>query len=766
MPLSLRFFSWSVPALLLAAPALPAQINFDEPPKPLEKPPLTREELAKQEANELLRQARTLYGVGLLRQRNDQLVEALETLEKAAKLDPDSPAPKRALAPLYLLLGRDEDMLAACKFVVERDPGDYETWFLYGQQLKRTGRPKEAADAFRRAVACERSAARPERRLVMLRDLAGLLEMDGQTAEAEKAYRSVIKLLAAERRTIQEVEQLEPGEIDGLAGGCWEKVGKLCIDLKRFDAAGQAFREAQKAYRAVPRPGAGLQAARLYWNLAEVYQAQNRWADALEALDSFLEQQPPEVEPYERKLSLLRKLGRERDVVPVLRKYAQREPYHIGLQLLLARELGKDRDPRFHREAEGIYQKLAESYTNPNIYRGLFRLYQSEDRAERVLALVDETLTAAQPKDDNYDEARVTAAERGRAMLSVLREDASLVNALLRVAVREIEVRQPRERASDTWRLLAVMAARTKQLDKAEALFRQALVRVPPLREPEVYEGLLRVLWAEHKRDAVAAICRQALARKNENNRVLFHYHLALALADQEKYDDALAQADEAIKLTSENGKLMMRCRKVAILRQAERYAAAVAECEAMLKEYSQAAQVREVRYTLSHVYSTMGEHAKSEGQLRLILELDPNDATANNDLGYQMADRNRNLDEAEKLIRKAVELDRAQRRDAAEDEPDNAAFLDSLGWVLFRKGKLAEARDWLEKASALSGGAEDPTVWDHLGDVYYRMDESARARSAWEKALKLYDDDRRARKEERRDEVKRKLKMMDSASP
>src|SRR6202034_2752960 len=99
----------------------------------------------------------------------------------------------------------------------------------------------------------------------------------------------------------------------------------------------------------------------------------------------------------------------------------------------------------------------------------------------------------------------------------------------------------------------------------------------------------------------------------------------------------------------------------------------------------------------LSNVYSASKQPVKSEEQLQLILKIDPFNATVNNDLGYQWADQGKNLEIAEDMIRKAIDLDRTQRRRSAnfsaEDDKDNAAYIDSLGWVLFRRGQIEEGR-------------------------------------------------------------------------
>jgi tetratricopeptide (TPR) repeat protein len=87
-------------------------------------------------------------------------------------------------------------------------------------------------------------------------------------------------------------------------------------------------------------------------------------------------------------------------------------------------------------------------------------------------------------------------------------------------------------------------------------------------------------------------------------------------------------------------------------------------------------------------------------------LKLMPDWAPAMNFLGYVMADHNRELADARKLIEQALKRD-----------PDNGAYIDSYGWVLYRLGQFPEAREQLERAVQLTGG--DPVVREHLGDVY-----------------------------------------------
>jgi tetratricopeptide (TPR) repeat protein len=114
--------------------------------------------------------------------------------------------------------------------------------------------------------------------------------------------------------------------------------------------------------------------------------------------------------------------------------------------------------------------------------------------------------------------------------------------------------------------------------------------------------------------------------------------------------------------------------------------------------------------------------------QYRDIVDLYPDSATALNALGYTLADRTRKLREAERLIDRALEM-----------EPDNPAIIDSKGWVLFKRGKLAEAREYLERAWELF---RDPEVGAHLGETLWRLGDEEAARAVLEEAWRRFPDD------------------------
>jgi tetratricopeptide (TPR) repeat protein len=118
------------------------------------------------------------------------------------------------------------------------------------------------------------------------------------------------------------------------------------------------------------------------------------------------------------------------------------------------------------------------------------------------------------------------------------------------------------------------------------------------------------------------------------------------------------------------------------------------------------------------------GLYDKAAELMKKSIAMDPPKAAeAYNFLGYMWAERNTNLEEAEEMIGKALELD-----------PDNGAYLDSRGWLYHRKGKYEDAlRDLLRAAQVIT--RDDPVVFEHIGDTYAKMNRIAQALEYWQKA-------------------------------
>src|SRR5206468_2273969 len=97
--------------------------------------------------------------------------------------------------------------------------------------------------------------------------------------------------------------------------------------------------------------------------------------DALKQVNEYLGLMPSGMEAYELKIKLLKRLDREKDILPAVQEAAQRDRHNQGLQLLLARELRNARQPA---AAEELYQRLAKDRPSPEVFKGLLDLYKED----------------------------------------------------------------------------------------------------------------------------------------------------------------------------------------------------------------------------------------------------------------------------------------------------------------------------------------------------------------------------------------------------
>jgi tetratricopeptide (TPR) repeat protein len=769
MPVRTRTYLAAVVALVFWQEA-GAQQSLEDKPKVLEPSKPAAKALDRREALKL-------YGLGLLCERENRLLEALGYFEEAARLDPSAAALQKCLIPLYLAVERGDDALEACKRTLENDPIDFETWYLRAKLHKNRGDVRDAARSLDKALACATlKEQQPDLYIQIASDLAVLREEMKDVAAAIAAYEKVTAVLE-NPAALMEAGQFTRKEIDGRAAEVYERLATLCLQQKDFEKAVTALTRAQKKDRDI--------APRLNYHLAKVRQAQGKPADALRYLDAYLKIQPPGTEAYELKVELLAQAGRGNEVLDALKDAAERDTHNLALQLLLAKQYRKDRQ---WADAENVYKGVIREAPSPEAYAGLFGVYkeQGPGRIREALDQLDKALKDAKPREEGKPEIRTPggrafAAACARSMLAVLRDDPELVRALLKLSEDELKAHRARER--ETWRYLAVLAARTKQLESAERLFRQCLESMggEDPRQGEVYGGLLRVLWQRRRYEEIVSLSRKGLKEAKQLNHLLFYDHLLRSLAQLGKYDEALTECEKAVGIADDDSRIHFKLYHARLLSMADRHDKAAAECLELLKQTEKPDDIREVRYALSGVYSAAKQHAKSEEQLRLILEANPKDETACNDLGYTMADRGKNLEEAETLVRKAIALDREQKRlkpknedgDGEEskneakvgvdDDQDHAAYVDSLGWVLFRRGKIEEAKKELARAVKLGDGGDDPVIWDHLGDVCLRLGQKTEAKAAFRKALELYEVDRRRKKDDQYKELQQKVRLLES---
>lgn len=236
---------------------------------------------------------------------------------------------------------------------------------------------------------------------------------------------------------------------------------------------------------------------------------------------------------------------------------------------------------------------------------------------------------------------------------------------------------------------LAAMSQRHKDWESAERYLRQLVGG--PLATPDPYLDLHRLLSEILKRHADSLQMLESASKR-------FPSSIPLRLA-------AANAATEA--------------------RDFDRALAAIAEAEKIAEFGEQRASLPFIWFNRGIVFERKGDIAEAEGWLRKTIDAQPRHHPAMNYLSYTWADRGINLQQALELVQKALELD-----------PSNAAYLDTLGWVYFRMGRLDEALAEIDRA--LQTDPDEPEILQHRGDILEKLGRHQDARESWEKSLKL----------------------------
>jgi tetratricopeptide (TPR) repeat protein len=251
----------------------------------------------------------------------------------------------------------------------------------------------------------------------------------------------------------------------------------------------------------------------------------------------------------------------------------------------------------------------------------------------------------------------------------------------------------------------------------------------------EVFEVLVKATAKQGKHEQAIKLVDGLLKRQKD----LFNQHLqGWVLKEAGKLEDAANVYEDIIKQVTKDGRFNPK------------------QKDGFIEQF---------RYEVSNLYVDMKKIDRATEHLEYLLKKNPDKSVYYNDLGYIWADNDMKLGEAEKMIRKAIDLDRDRRKKDPDYNPktdqDSGAYLDSLGWVLFKQKKNEEAKDWLIKAVA-DKNSQHIEIYDHLGDVYLALGDRDAAIRAFEKGIEVVSENRRD--QERKVIVEKKLEKVKSS--
>ena len=400
-------------------------------------------------------------------------------------------------------------------------------------------------------------------------------------------------------------------------------------------------------------------------------------------------------------------LGSEKDkgaVLDVMEKLVASQNNTPGALYAFAHVAAKLEDLRRSREL--LEDALALAPDNVNVALSYISILQRMGREQEALAWLEAELP-----------------ERGEDDFSLRMAYARLLMEfrLYDKALDQFELLVDREpENTDVLYALGLLYLQNNRLDDSEALFRKLSEREYLTDAANYYLGRI----AEERRLYDEAGDWYQGVHKGE------HYfdaqiRLAMLLARNGEVSEARSHLG-TIRAQSEQQGLVIIQAEGELLLQAQLYEEAIAVYSAALEDRYNA----DLLYARAMAAEKTGNLELLEADLRTILQHEPDHAQALNALGYTLADATDRHAEAYELIKKALEL-----------RPSDFYILDSMGWVLYRLGRLDEAIDYLRKALSIR---HDPEIAAHLGEVLWVRGEREQAKEVWEAALQQTPEDTR----------------------
>lgn len=729
-------------ALVAVLPSVGRGQSSDVPPtgdKPRFVPaaPLPPEEAAR-------RDALARFGVGRLRQLADRLADAEKQFRSSAQAAPDAAAPHRELAKVSAALGRDPAAIRAARKALELDPTDGETAELLGRLLFDARLFADSAKAYREAADSPAFADRESARLRCLSRAATAAEKASDFAAAEAAIQGALDVLAKNKLAFLS-NGMTATEHARLRADLYERLGQAQLRQGKAALAVAAFETARDLNADPKQANDPTGQMRLHQNLAEVFAAAKEFENAVAEHAKYLAFKPAGVAGYVRHADLLRANG-QRDILIAaeMARLAELNPKNAAPKWVAAAALARTNFPAAHAQ----FRLLAKTGDREELFPILVAAYRP-DKAQELLEIVEEAYTAARPVGGEDGTANRAAVERARHLTAAVKAVPALAGPL----VRQLE-RDSSNRSFEVYELVGGLAARHGYADTMATVLLTAARRNPDRKTDRRVSWLLYEALSSQRRWRELARAAEELSDIGDNKIDLSAAsQVALALAEVGDERGALA----AIKKIE--GRIYIRLQTARVWTAVGKPKQAVTECEEILaKDNPRGADLRSVRVAYATALLAVKEFDKAEAELRAVLEDDPDDVLALNNLGYNLADQGRKLPEAEALIRRAIELDEFDRRKRGAAEATSGTYLDSLAWVLFRRGKAADARKLFEKVVTTPDASHDPVVWDHYGDVCFRLGDKPAAKAAWEKAAGYYADSHQGREAGRLEEVRRKI--------
>ncbi len=680
-------------------------IELDDVPAPLVKSD------PRSEAERDRLDAVSMFAAGRMHEQRQELAEALRRYQRAFRLDPTAEPVLREIVPLAFNLGREEEAVRYATKLAQLDASDPMLLRRLGIVLTEQRQFKDAIALYEKVRKLEAGQPKSASQVMLYLETGRLYLLTEQYEKASELFASVSEALDA-----PDEYGLKPVVLKSLVGDKGELHELMAAGFLETGNVGEAAKSFARLEKQNPNKAVAA------YNQARVAFKAGRHDDALASLSAYFDARESSkgTAPFELFATLLRETKQAEKLIPRLEEMRAEQEGNVPLNFALGEEYF---DQEEWSKAEERYQVVLASQPAAEVYRRLTEIYRRTMQDQKLIELLGQII------------AKSGSLELVEDQIKPLIEDKTRSETVLKLA--QDKYSDVKSDHHDPLEAAGLLALQAKSYDAAGKLFELAIKAKPADKAEVLLRYGLELFLAEKFADAARIFQRGIDEKALPDSNPSFYFYLAGALAMDGKTDEALVAARTAAKKKSDDPRFDSRI--AWIYYHAKRYDEAVDQYRELLKKYDAnydspdtRSVVHDSRLILSNIAVLQEKLSEAEEWIEQVLDEFPDDVGALNDLGYLWADQNKRLRRAHRMIRQAVEA-----------EPENAAYRDSLGWVLYRLGDYEEAAVEQQKAIELSKTKDqesDAVMYDHLGDIYAALDQMDKATAAWREAAAAFE--------------------------
>ncbi|HYK91701.1 MAG TPA: tetratricopeptide repeat protein, partial [Acidobacteriota bacterium] len=560
------------------------------------------------------------------------------------------------------------------------------------QLLDKNGSPSEALEVAQEAARLDPKDPEPHWLLANIYSRSG-----GRSGAKEGLRKAVVEL-----ETLRDISPTDERSYYAL-GGAYFELGEPEKAIQAYEKFQSLVTNVDAGYREI---------AKHYEKIANQSEKDSieksaNYEKAIQYLMKAVEAQPNSAESLAALAAIYARLGKDKESIPVYKKLLELTGDNATVKRQLASALV---DTQEYEEALKYLQDLSKS--SPDDASVQILLGRAQVGAHKITEGID-TLKSLVKNNPALLEAEFylgTAYEQNGQLPDAVKIFSGLLEKTKSSGSEEYKANRVVFQQH-----LAADYQEMGENGKAVTIY-EDMLKGEATPNPRVLFMLINAYRVNRQLDKAISLGREQFEKNPKDTNIGLVY--ARALADANKTKEGAEILNKLLQADPSNVDIYVNLSQVYL--QGKKYS----DAEKVLRRAEDKKLDSErLKFQLATIYERQKDFDRAEEMFKEILKDNPKNAVALNYIGYMLADRGIRLQEAIQYVQEALEID-----------PNNGAYLDSLGWAFYKLNELDKAEKYLLQAVDLV--KNDPVIHDHLGDLYYKTGDYQKARDFWSKSV------------------------------